>query len=166
MTVVVMLVALMISITFPAIGAGLEALRLRSGASDTVATFNAALSRAERFQDAVVIQISPRKGLIEARTIATNTVRRLELPEGVSIVRVLPAASLGNDDALADREFILYPDGAVPRIALELANRRGTHRLVALDPITGVARQTIFVGALDDQAVADLFAGKTGGQQQ
>jgi hypothetical protein len=36
------------------------------------------------------------------------------------------------------RSFLLYPDGSVPRLGVELVNRRGVHRIVHVDPITGV----------------------------
>jgi len=32
----------------------------------------------------------------------------------------------------------LLPGGTVPRIGIEIANRKGTRRLVRVDPMTGV----------------------------
>ena len=36
------------------------------------------------------------------------------------------------------RRYLLYPGGAPPRLGILLENRRGTRRMVVLDPITGV----------------------------
>jgi hypothetical protein len=149
MIVVVALISLMIGITFPAVGAGLESVRLREGADDVVTSFNAALIRSERFQEAVEITISSARHAVETVSLVSGTKRRVDLPDGVNVVRVLPSDQVGDNSEApesTDRKFILYPNGSVPRISIDLANRRGKHRLVSLDPITGVARQTAFSG--------------------
>ena len=58
MMIVLALMALLIGITFPSIGAGLESLRLRSASEDVVAALNSALTSANRRQDAVQVIIS------------------------------------------------------------------------------------------------------------
>jgi hypothetical protein len=35
---------------------------------------------------------------------------------------------------------MVYPGGAVPRVGVEIVNARGVHRIVRVDPITGVPR--------------------------
>ena len=162
MIVVVALIAVMIGITFPAIGAGLESLRLREGAEDIVTAFDSALIRSERLQQTMVITISPARRSIETRSLVSGASKKVELPDGVKVVGVFPSAQDGDRSDSADqkdRTFLVYPDGSVPGISLDLENRRGNHRLVSLDPITGVARQVAVSGALDSQTVAELANG-------
>ena len=64
--------------------------------------------------------------------------RRLELPEGVTITAVLP--TMDEQDPNAPRQFILMPGGTAPRIGIEIRNRKGTRRIVRVDPMTGVPR--------------------------
>ncbi|HEV2686925.1 MAG TPA: hypothetical protein VGV35_00180, partial [Bryobacteraceae bacterium] len=63
--------------------------------------------------------------------------RKMVLPEGVSIVRVLPESP---EDPNAGRTFLLYPGGTPPRIGVQLVNKRNVERIVRVDPITGVPR--------------------------
>jgi hypothetical protein len=67
--------------------------------------------------------------------------RKLQMPEGVSIVQVyppLPEQSSGDPDLI--RNFLLYPGGTVPPLGVQLINRRNVQRVVRVDPITGVPR--------------------------
>jgi prepilin-type N-terminal cleavage/methylation domain-containing protein len=60
MMVVMTIIALMAGISFPAVSAGIDSVRLRS-ATDSLASFlNAAVNRAERRQQAVEVVISPK----------------------------------------------------------------------------------------------------------
>ncbi len=61
--------------------------------------------------------------------------RKLDLPPGVSVDAVLPPDENAGDQP---RRFLFYPGGTPPRMAIELANKRGVKRLVRLNPITGV----------------------------
>jgi hypothetical protein len=38
------------------------------------------------------------------------------------------------------RTFFLYPSGTVPPLGVQLVNRRNVHRIVRVDPITGVPK--------------------------
>jgi len=144
MMVVVSLIALMVGITFPSITAGMDSLRLRSAAGEVVSMFNSALTRADRLQDAVELNISLQRGFIASRAVRTNVTRQIDLPNGIHIAHVYPEDSrwtLDESGSPVDRHFIVYPNGAVPRIVIDLNNERGAHRIVMLDPITGVARE-------------------------
>ena len=135
MLIVVAIIGIMVGITFPAIGSGIESLRL-SAASDGVAGFlQSSLTRTERSQRMMELTISRADSSL---TLAgENFQRRYELQEGVKIVEILPVLPI---DPALPRRFLLYPGGAPPRIALRLVNRNGAERMVSLDPITGVAR--------------------------
>ena len=125
-------------ITYPAVSNGLESVRLAS-ASDTVAAFlNAALNRVERRQEVIEMVISVKDSTIVLHSAEAGFERRIELPEGVTINAVLPP--LDEPEPNAPRQFILMPGGTAPRIGVEIKNRKGTRRIVRVDPMTGVPR--------------------------
>jgi type II secretory pathway pseudopilin PulG len=137
MMVVVAILGLVAGISFPAISAGLDSVRMVS-ASDSVAAFlNAAVTRAERRQQPVEVVISPRENLLALYTNEPGFVRQLKLPDGIFVEGVLPAV---NEDPTGVRRFLFMPGGAVPGLGVQLANRRNGHRVVRLDPMTGFPR--------------------------
>jgi prepilin-type N-terminal cleavage/methylation domain-containing protein len=140
MMVVVLLLALLAGLSYPSVAAGVDSLRLRSASDAIVAFMNTALDRADRRQQAVEISISPREGVLTARSADLGFVHRLDLPEGVHIASVRPAAEISPDEA---RRFLVYPGGTVPRIGIELANGSGRRRMVSIDPVTGVPRSDL-----------------------
>jgi hypothetical protein len=60
------------------------------------------------------------------------------MPDGVSIEAVLPLEE-GIDPTLP-RRILFLPGATVPAIGIQLGNRRNTHRVVRLDPMTGFPR--------------------------
>ena len=138
MMVVVGLISLMVGVSYPAITSGIETLRLNAATSGIVSFLDYGLSRAERRQQTVEISIYKATNSLEMRSTERGFYRRLQLPEGVSIVQVLPALPEEEADPSRRRDFLLYPGGTVPPIGLELINRRNVQRVVRVDPITGV----------------------------
>jgi type II secretory pathway pseudopilin PulG len=169
MLVVVSLIALMVGITFPSISAGMDSLRLRSAAGEVVGMFNSALTRADRLQDAVELNISMQKRSIASHAIRTNVTRRIDLPDGIRIAHIYPEDSrweLVDDSGVpVERHFIVYPNGSVPRITIDLVNNRGAHRIVMLDPITGVARERTAQDVEPEKANLPSTDAVTGGGQ-
>jgi len=137
MLIVVGLISLMVGISYPAISSGLESVRLRTAADSIVSFLNAALNRAERRQEVMEVTISKSESALVLRSAAPDFERRLDLPDGVSVSRVLPERAVEDD---APRRFYLYPGGTVPRFGVEIRNRRGAKRTVMVDPITGAPR--------------------------
>jgi type II secretory pathway pseudopilin PulG len=135
MVVVVGLISLMVGISYPAITSGIDSLRLNSATNGVVSFLDYGLSRAERRQQTVEITISKADNSLEMRSAEPGFFRKLQLPEGISIVQVLPQLP---DDPGLKRSFLLYPGGTVPPLGLQLINRRSVQRLVRVDPITGV----------------------------
>ncbi|MCS7025536.1 MAG: prepilin-type N-terminal cleavage/methylation domain-containing protein [Bryobacteraceae bacterium] len=134
MLVVVTLVGLMVSVSFPAVSSGLDSLRLIS-AADAVASFlNAALNRAERRQEVMEVSILTAENKLVLRSSEAKFLRELSLPPGVVIETVLPEVPLAED---SPRRIFLYPGGAAPQISIELKNRRNARKRVQLDPMTG-----------------------------
>ena len=135
MLVVVVLIALLAGLTFPAVTAGVDTLRLNGSAQSTVSFLNAGLNRAERRQQAMELTISKPENALILRSVEAGFVRRLDLTDGVTIIAVHPSM-YGEMDGV--RSFMLYPGGTPPRIGIELANRKGDRRMVSVDPVTGV----------------------------
>jgi prepilin-type N-terminal cleavage/methylation domain-containing protein len=137
MVIVVALIGLLVGIAFPPVSAGLETLRLNS-AGDSVASFlNGALNRSDRRQEAVEITIDIQNNALLARSTDPGFEKKLDMPQGVRIARVLPVP-LDDGGAGEPRRFFVYPGGTAPRIGVELANGKGARRLVRVNPITGV----------------------------
>jgi len=134
MVVVVALISLMVGISFPAITSGIDSLRLNGATNGVVSFLDSGLSRAERRQQVIEITISKADNSIEMRSSDPGFYRKMQLPEGVSIVEVLPRLA----EPSASRNFLLYPGGTVPPLGLQLINRRNVQRVVRVDPITGV----------------------------
>jgi hypothetical protein len=59
------------------------------------------------------------------------------MPEGVRIEAVLPKET---DEEDGPRRLILLPGASVPGIGIQIVNRRGSRRIVRLDPMTGFPR--------------------------
>jgi hypothetical protein len=57
------------------------------------------------------------------------------MPDGVKIVAVWPKL-LEEDNQ--PRRFLLLPGSTVPRLGVEIVNRKGARRIVRVNPITGV----------------------------
>jgi prepilin-type N-terminal cleavage/methylation domain-containing protein len=135
--IVMTLIALITGIAFPSAAAGIESLRLRSVSDRVVSFLNTAIDRASRRQQVIEVWISPKDNLLISRSPDLEFSRRLELPEGYSILTILPAAEVSPEEP---RRFLLYPGGGVPRIGVEIANRSGNKRMVSVDPFTELTR--------------------------
>lgn len=139
MVVVVALISLMVGISYPAITSGIDSLRLKAATNGVVSFLDYGLSRAERRQQMVEITVSKADNSLEMRSSEPGFYRKLALPDGISIVQVLPPLTDDSDPGLK-RDFLLYPGGTVPPMGLQLVNRRNVQRVVRVDPITGVPR--------------------------
>ena len=146
MLVVVVLISLMIGIAVPSFQAGLPAIRLRSASTSVAQFLSAARNQVERRQQPVLVSISPEESSMHFQTVvptgmagmmgmAAPATESVQLPDGVTISGVYPAFP---GRAGEDRQFLLFPGGSLPPIAVGLENRRGAARWVSLDPITYV----------------------------
>ena len=136
MMVVVAIMALIAGISFPAVVSGIESMRLSQATRSVVQFLNAGLNRAERRQTVVEVTISKADNALWLRS-TEGWEKKLDLPDGVRIVDVLPN-DIPNADGEAARTFVIFPGGTTPKFGVQLINRRGTERLVSVDPITGV----------------------------
>ena len=133
MLIVVAIIGLMAAVSFPSVSSGLESLRLASASDSIVSFLNAGLNRAERRQEAVEVTISTKDNAVFLTSASLS--RKLEMPSGVTIQQVWPTLPEETD---APRVFLLLPGGAIPRIGIEIANCKGVHRIVRVNPMTGV----------------------------
>lgn len=133
MLIVVAIIGLIAAISFPALSSGIESLRLISASDSIVSFLNAGLNRAQRRQEAVEVAISAKDNTLSLTS--ASLARKLEMPSGVTIQQVLPKLPVESD---APRLFLLLPGGAIPRIGIEIVNRRGVQRIVRVNPLTGI----------------------------
>ena len=137
MLVVLAIIGLMAGVSFPAVSAGIDSVRLRS-ATDSLAGFlNSAATRSERRQQPVEVVISINDNALKTYSTEPGYTRELKMPDGVTIEAVLPVEQPPDD---GPRRLILMPGGPIPGIGIQLANRHGSRRIVRLDPMTGFPR--------------------------
>jgi prepilin-type N-terminal cleavage/methylation domain-containing protein len=124
--VVMAIIGLMVGVSMPAANSGLASIRLKGAAGDVSTFINSALNRAERHEQMMEIIVYPKESKLELDSSEPGFSRTLNLPPGVSIAGENPI------------RIVLMPGSAPPRLALDLFNERGSHRIVKLDPVTGV----------------------------
>ncbi|HUB32645.1 MAG TPA: type II secretion system protein [Bryobacteraceae bacterium] len=140
MLVVVGIIGLIAAVTAPSVASGLDAVRMAS-ATESVATFlNAAVNHAQRRELPIELVFSFKENKLDMYSNEPGFSRELKLPDGVLLDAVLPKTE---DDDQGVRRIILMPGAAAPGIGVQLANRRGSKRIVRLDPMTGFPRTEI-----------------------
>jgi len=132
MLVVVIIIALVISISTPSVTAGIDAVRLATASSSVAAFLNSASNHADRLQRPVEVLVSA-NGMQSVSTEAGSQ-HELVLPDGIKLQAVSDALV---DDPEAVTRLLFMPGGAVPGIGLQLSNQHGGRRIVKLDPMTG-----------------------------
>ena len=135
MLIVVAIVGLIASISFPSVASGLESLRMTSATDSIVGLLNGALNRAERRQQVIEVAVSVQDNALYLSSSEAGFTRKLSMPDGVKIVAVWPKLLEENDQP---RRFLLLPGSTVPRLGIEIVNRKGARRIVRVNPITGV----------------------------
>ena len=125
MLVVVAIVAIITGISFPAMSSGLESIRLKSAGDSAAAFLNAATNRVDRRQEALELVLDPQRNELVLLSTEPGFRHTLEFPASIRL--------LGEE-----RRVMLMPGGAPPRVTIALSDARGRHKLIRLDPITGV----------------------------
>ena len=137
MLIVVALISLLAGLMFPSVSAGIDSLRLQQAASAISGFINTGLNRAERKQVLIELTVNKAENAMTMYSTEAGFSKRLELPEGVRIIDILPPEPANPN---APRRFLLYPGGAPPRLGVVLENRRNVRWIVRVDPMTGVPR--------------------------
>jgi prepilin-type N-terminal cleavage/methylation domain-containing protein len=143
MLIVMALIALIVGMAAPSVASGLDSLRLRSASDAIIGFLNTALARADTRQQVVEILISPADGTITATSGDQGFKKRLEIVSPIKILSVRPELAAGADEQGQTRRFLVYPGGAVPKIAIEIGNSSGRKRMVSIDPVTGVPQSVL-----------------------
>jgi prepilin-type N-terminal cleavage/methylation domain-containing protein len=136
MVVVVSIIGLMVGISYPAISAGLDSIRMSTATGSVASFLNVAVTHAQRRQTGVELVISPKQGVLRQYSNEPGYMKEYKLPDGIFVEAVLPDSGEQQDE----RRFMLMPGGTVPGISIQLANHRDGHRLIKLDPMTGYPR--------------------------
>jgi prepilin-type N-terminal cleavage/methylation domain-containing protein len=137
MMVVVTIIALIAGVTIPAVTAGIDSVRLASSADSIAAFLNGAVNRAERRGEPVELVISRKDNLLAMYSNQPGFAREWKLPDGISIEALTPRTVEDSDEV---RRLVLMPGSSVPGIGIQIGTRRGKHRLIRLDPMTGFPR--------------------------
>ncbi len=130
MLVVATIIAIVASISFPALTAGLASIRLSSAAGSAASFMTSAMNRVDRREQPASLLISPQDKVLAVYTAASGEKpdRQLQMPQGITIEGDEP------------RRFLLMPGGTAPRMTLVLRNDKGARRSVEIDPTTGVPK--------------------------
>lgn len=134
MLIVVAIVGLIAGISFPAVSSGIDSLRLASASDALVSFLNGALNRAERRQQPIEVSISIKENAVYLAS-TSGLLRKLEMPAGVTIQAVWPKLPVEPE---GPRRVLLLPGGTAPQIGIEIRNRKGTRRIVRVNPMTGI----------------------------
>jgi len=127
--VVMAIISLLVGVSLPSVAHGLSGIRLKGASADVSAFILSALNRAERHEQTMEIIVYPREGKLELDSTEPGYTRTLTMPPGVGITGETPL------------RILLMPGSAPPRVHIDLYNDRGAHRIVKLDPITGVPEE-------------------------
>ncbi len=138
MVVVMTLLGLLVSVTYPSIATGVDSLRLNSAAESIASFMNAGVNHAERRRVPVMVEVSKDDNALRMSSTETDWTRKLEMPDGIVVQGVEPAPPAPPEYENRLFRFVLYPGGTPPRIAVTIENQRRARRIVRLDPVTGV----------------------------
>ncbi|MCX7602643.1 MAG: prepilin-type N-terminal cleavage/methylation domain-containing protein [Bryobacteraceae bacterium] len=136
MLIVLMVVSLLVGLAYPAVGSGLDSLRLRSAADGVAALLVQAMTRVERRQAPLEIVVDRAAGRVQALD-AGGYAREQRLEPGLSIREILPPLPGAGEETA--RSVLLVPGEPYPAVGIVIANARGQRRLVRIDPLTGMA---------------------------
>jgi Tfp pilus assembly protein FimT len=126
--VVIALIGLMVSISFPTFTTGLDGFRLR-GAVDRASTlFQKARLEADRRQRAVQLTADPENNQIRALAVDASWRETMALTEGMRIVQPQKAQS-----------WMLFPSTPPPQVKIMLQAQTGSQRGFSINVFTGVA---------------------------
>ena len=131
MLVVVTLVGLLAAVVTPAVGSGIETVKLRSSAERVASTLRLARERAVRTRHYQQVTLDPLARRFELRDLEGDYARQWDSPVAVS-------AECGVRNAECPKAFVFPPDGSVPGARLILENARKRKLSVELDPFTSM----------------------------
>jgi prepilin-type N-terminal cleavage/methylation domain-containing protein len=128
MLVVVTIVGIVASLSFPALTAGLAGVRLSSASGDVASFLTSSMNNVERREQAAAIVITPKENKLEVFNAASGEkpARTWQPPASITVE--------GDDP----HRYLLFPGGSFPRILVTLRNEKGARRSIEIDPVTAV----------------------------
>jgi prepilin-type N-terminal cleavage/methylation domain-containing protein len=128
MLIVVAIIGVVLSISFPAMSAGLASIRLASASGSVASFLTSTMNQVERREQPEAIVVDPHDESLDIYTAASGDrpADKLTMPQGIAIEGDEP------------RRFVLYPGGAFPRITIVLKSETGGRKTIAIDPVTAV----------------------------
>lgn len=128
MLVVIAIISVIISVSFPSLTGGLAGVRLASSSSEAASFLTSSLNTVERHEQAAAIVVSPKENRIEMYTAesGTSAASTYQFPSGIVLEGDEP------------QRYMLFPGGAFPRISLLVHNDKGSRRSIQIDPVTAV----------------------------
>jgi prepilin-type N-terminal cleavage/methylation domain-containing protein len=125
--VVVTLIGLLAAVVSPAVGSGVETVRLRTSGERLAATMRMARERAVRTRHYWQVSVDPETRIVELRDLQGDAVKQWELPVAVEGEAV---------------SAVFAPDGSFSTLRLTLVNQRGRGLRLEMDALTGMALET------------------------
>jgi prepilin-type N-terminal cleavage/methylation domain-containing protein len=128
--IVLMIIAVIAGVSFPALTSGLSSIRLSSASGSAASFLTSTMNRVDRREESAAVVILPKENLLAVYTATSGARpdRTLEMPKGITIEGTEP------------RRFLLMPGGTTPRMTLVLENDKGARSSVQIDPATGVPK--------------------------
>jgi general secretion pathway protein H len=135
--IVVLLLALALSVTYPSISRGSTALHLRATARDVLNTFRYAREKSVTEQMGMIVTVDKGKQALVLSNDFGEGSRTYTLPADVKIQRI---ALAGNEILEGPLVVRFLPNGSSDSAEVLLKSIRGSILRIITDPITGGAR--------------------------
>ena len=134
---VVLILALVLSLSYPSLSRGSTALHLRATGRDILSTFRYAREKAVTEQTGMMLRVDRDKQALVLSDIFGDQSRQYTLPEDVKIQRV----ALGGTEILEGPLVVRFlPNGSTDGAEVLLQSNTGSLMRIISDPITGGAR--------------------------
>jgi general secretion pathway protein H len=135
--IVVVLLALALSFSYPSLSRGSTALHLRATGRDILGTFRYAREKAVTEQAGMVLTVDREKQTLVLSDSFREGSRKYSLPEDVKIHRI----TLGGSEVLEGPLMVRFmPNGSSDNAEIVLRSDTGAFLRIVSDPITGGAR--------------------------
>jgi len=138
--VVLVLISILMSITFPSIGRGLSAVKLRTTSREIAATIRFARWKAIREQQLYWIRIDSEKNEIELASQDLKYQKFITMPAGISIIRASLLKEQETPEIQKSSTYFFMPNGLSDSFQVVISTERGLQIKVFQDVLTGSPR--------------------------
>jgi general secretion pathway protein H len=138
--VVLVLIAILMSVTFPSIGRGLSAVKLKTTSREIAATMRFARWKAIREQQLYWIRIDSEKNEIELVSQDLKYKKFITMPSGISIIRASLLEEQETPEKQKSSTYFFLPNGLSDSFQVVISTERGLQIRVFQDVLTGSPR--------------------------